>query len=123
MPQIGPMEMLVVAVVALIVFGPQRLPEIARTIGRTLNEFRRQAQSIRTEFESGLDEMDPMKDDDDTGPADAPTDAEDGRPMATRLDEGQQVADEQVADEPEDLAEPSVLADELPPSDEEAEDK
>ncbi len=58
MPAIGPMEIIVVAVVALIVFGPQRLPEIARTIGRTLNEFKRQAADIRAEFESGLDDVD-----------------------------------------------------------------
>jgi Tat protein translocase TatB subunit len=57
MPQIGPMEIVVVAVVALIVFGPHRLPEIARTLGRTLNEFRRQAADIRAEFESGIGEM------------------------------------------------------------------
>lgn len=57
MPQIGPMEIVVVAVVALIVFGPQRLPEIARTLGRTLNEFRRQAADIRAEFESGIGDM------------------------------------------------------------------
>jgi TatA/E family protein of Tat protein translocase len=55
MPQIGPLEILVVSVIALIVFGPQRLPEIARSIGRALNEFKRQASDIRSEFESGLD--------------------------------------------------------------------
>ena len=43
-----------VAIIALIVFGPQRLPEIARTVGRALNELRRQASDIRSEFESGL---------------------------------------------------------------------
>ena len=36
MPQIGPAEMLMVAVIALIVFGPQRLPEIARSIGKAI---------------------------------------------------------------------------------------
>ena len=55
MPSIGPMEIMVVAVIALIVFGPQRLPEIARTVGRALNELKRQASDIRSEFESGLD--------------------------------------------------------------------
>ena len=54
MPQIGPLEILVVAVIALIVFGPQRLPELARSIGRAMAEFRRQATDIRAEFESGL---------------------------------------------------------------------
>jgi Tat protein translocase TatB subunit len=55
MPSIGPLEIMVVAVVALIVFGPQRLPEIARSIGRALNELKRQADDIRSEFEAGLD--------------------------------------------------------------------
>ena len=55
MPQIGPMEIMVVAVVALIVFGPRRLPEIARSVGRALNELKRQATDIRSEFEAGLD--------------------------------------------------------------------
>jgi len=55
MPSIGPLEIMVVAVIALIVFGPQRLPEIARTVGRALNELKRQASDIRSEFESGLD--------------------------------------------------------------------
>ena len=55
MPSIGPMEIMVCAVVALIVFGPHRLPEIARTVGRALNELKRQASDIRGEFEAGLD--------------------------------------------------------------------
>ena len=55
MPQIGPLEILVVSVIALIVFGPQRLPEIARSVGRALSEFKRQAGDIRAEFESGLE--------------------------------------------------------------------
>lgn len=55
MPQIGPLEILVVSVIALIVFGPQRLPEIARSIGRALNEFKQQASDIRAEFESGFE--------------------------------------------------------------------
>ncbi len=56
MPQIGPLEILVVGVIALIVFGPQRLPELARSVGKALAEFRRQATEIRAEFTSGLDD-------------------------------------------------------------------
>ena len=44
-----------VAVIALIVFGPRRLPEIARSLGKSFAEFKRQASDIRAEFESGLD--------------------------------------------------------------------
>ena len=50
------MEIMVVAIIALIVFGPQKLPEIARTVGRAINELKRQAADIRGEFEAGLDE-------------------------------------------------------------------
>ncbi len=37
---ISPLEMLVLAVIALIVLGPQRLPEMARSLGRGMREFR-----------------------------------------------------------------------------------
>ncbi|MDQ3752216.1 MAG: twin-arginine translocase TatA/TatE family subunit [Actinomycetota bacterium] len=55
MPQLGPLEIIAVAVIALIVFGPQRLPEIARTMGRMISEFKRQANELTSEFKSGLD--------------------------------------------------------------------
>ena len=47
-----------IAAVALIVFGPQKLPEIARTVGRFMQQMRRMASEVKTEFESGLDEPD-----------------------------------------------------------------
>ena len=37
---ISPLEILVLLVIALIVFGPQRLPEMARSVGRGMREFR-----------------------------------------------------------------------------------
>ena len=55
MPQIGPLELVTLGIVALIVFGPQKLPEIARTLGRALNEMKRMAAEVKDEFESGLD--------------------------------------------------------------------
>ncbi|MDQ3784384.1 MAG: twin-arginine translocase TatA/TatE family subunit [Actinomycetota bacterium] len=64
MPQLGPLEIMAVAVIALVVFGPQRLPEIARTLGRVISEFKRQANDLTSEFKSGLD-MNVDDDDDD----------------------------------------------------------
>lgn len=58
MPQIGPLEILVVSVVALIVFGPRRLPEIARQIGKTMAEVRRHLSEIKSEFDVGLEDPD-----------------------------------------------------------------
>jgi Tat protein translocase TatB subunit len=54
MPQIGPLEIFVVAAIALIVFGPQKLPEIARNVGRTINNLKRMATEVRQEFETEL---------------------------------------------------------------------
>jgi Tat protein translocase TatB subunit len=58
-PQIGPLEILVVAVIALIVFGPDKLPDMARSLGRAASELRRMATEVRDEFASGLDEEEP----------------------------------------------------------------
>ncbi len=47
---IGTTEILVILVVALIVIGPESLPKIAKTIGKTLGEFRK----VSTEFQRTL---------------------------------------------------------------------
>ncbi|HEX2127584.1 MAG TPA: Sec-independent protein translocase protein TatB [Solirubrobacterales bacterium] len=54
MPQIGPLEILAVSVIALVVFGPQRLPEIARNIGKAINELRRMSSEVRNELSEGM---------------------------------------------------------------------
>jgi sec-independent protein translocase protein TatA len=40
MPSIGPMELVIVLVVALLVLGPKRLPDAGRSLGRGLREFK-----------------------------------------------------------------------------------
>ncbi len=40
MPNIGLPEILIVLVIALIVFGPKRLPELGRSLGKGINEFK-----------------------------------------------------------------------------------
>ena len=37
---IGPMELVIVLVIALIVLGPKRLPEVGRSVGRGMREFK-----------------------------------------------------------------------------------
>lgn len=48
---IGFGEMLVIAMLVLIVFGPQRLPEITRQLGKTIREFKRGMNEIQRELE------------------------------------------------------------------------
>lgn len=52
---IGPLELVVILVVALLVFGPKRVPELARTIGKGLAEFRRASNDLRQTL--ALDEL------------------------------------------------------------------
>lgn len=61
MLNIGPQELLLVLLVALIVVGPSRLPELGRTIGRALNEFRRMQDEVRdiVKFDLSADPVDP----------------------------------------------------------------
>ena len=54
MPQIGPAEILVVVLVALLVFGPHRLPEVGRQVGKGLRELRKLQETVRGEFDSVL---------------------------------------------------------------------
>jgi sec-independent protein translocase protein TatA len=54
---IGPQELIVILIVALVVVGPKRLPEFGRTIGRGLNEFRKLQDEVRdmVKFDLGGD--------------------------------------------------------------------
>ncbi|CAN5585010.1 twin-arginine translocase TatA/TatE family subunit [soil metagenome] len=56
MPNIGPMEIAIVLIIALVVFGPSRLPELGKSAGKGMREFK---ASISGE----------MSDDDDEKPA------------------------------------------------------
>ncbi len=47
---IQPIHLILVAIVALLIFGPSRLPEIGRGIGRALTEFRRGAKDMTEGF-------------------------------------------------------------------------
>ena len=48
---IGTTELMVIAVVALLIFGPRKLPEIGRTIGKSLAEFRRASEDFKRTWE------------------------------------------------------------------------
>lgn len=52
---IGPMELVLILVVALLVLGPKRMPELARTLGKGLGEFRRASNDLRQSL--ALDEI------------------------------------------------------------------
>jgi sec-independent protein translocase protein TatA len=58
MPNVGPMELIIVLAIALIVLGPKKLPEVGRSIGNGMREFK-----------DSLSSGDRHGDDDDDRPA------------------------------------------------------
>jgi len=56
MLNVGPLELLVVLAVALIVVGPERLPELARSVGRVLRQLREVQDEVRDMVSSGVDD-------------------------------------------------------------------
>lgn len=57
MGPIGVQEMIAIFVIALILFGPKKLPELGRTLGKALSEFRRAKNELKASFETHLHEL------------------------------------------------------------------
>jgi Tat protein translocase TatB subunit len=79
---IGLQEMLVIGVLALLVFGPSKLPELGRMVGRAMREFRRASDEFRTTVETNLhiNDLDPPP------PEPAATAAADPAPLPSELE-------------------------------------
>jgi len=54
---VGPAELLLIFIIALIVFGPGKLPELARTLGKAVRELRRMSLEVTAEFAKELRDM------------------------------------------------------------------
>src|SRR5688572_2406019 len=53
---LGVPELLFILVLALLIFGPKRLPEVGRTLGRGLSEFRRASNELKRSIETEIAE-------------------------------------------------------------------
>ena len=51
---IGMPELLVIFVIALIIFGPRKLPELGRSLGKSLAEFKRASNELRSTLEEEI---------------------------------------------------------------------
>jgi len=52
---IGMPELVIILVIALIVFGPRKLPELGRSLGRSISEFKRATNELRTTVEDEIE--------------------------------------------------------------------
>ncbi len=57
MGSVGVPELIVIFVVALVVFGPRKLPELGRTLGKALAEFRKASSEMRLAMEDEMREL------------------------------------------------------------------
>ena len=67
MPNIGPLELAIVLIIALVIFGPKRLPDLGKSLGSGMREFK--------------DSMSGNKDDDDDDEAQAKLEAQAAQPQ------------------------------------------
>jgi len=51
---IGMPELIIIFVIALIIFGPRKLPELGRTLGKSLSEFRRASNELKSTLEEEI---------------------------------------------------------------------
>lgn len=61
--RIGPMELILIFAIALIIFGPKKLPEIGRALGSAIRNFKRHSNSITEELDINDDTSDREKKD------------------------------------------------------------
>jgi TatA/E family protein of Tat protein translocase len=62
---IGLPELLIIMAIALLIFGPKKLPEVGRSIGKAIREFRKTTDEIKDKFEEQIraDELKDIQDD------------------------------------------------------------
>ncbi|MBM0067619.1 twin-arginine translocase TatA/TatE family subunit [Alkalicoccobacillus gibsonii] len=58
MPQMGPWSLILIAVVALLIFGPKKLPELGKAFGSSLREFKNATKGLADDEEEKKREKD-----------------------------------------------------------------
>jgi len=61
---IGIPELIIIAIIALIVVGPEKLPDLAKTLGKSFNEFKKATEEITDDLKGALKDDEKPKNDD-----------------------------------------------------------
>lgn len=81
----GMMELVIIMVIALIIFGPRKLPELGRSLGKSIGEFRRASNELKSTLEEEI-RMEEVKEQRSKVEAEQASAAEVGNPTATSED-------------------------------------
>ena len=79
---LGMTELVIIMVIALIIFGPRRLPDLGRSLGKSIGEFRRASNELKSTLEEEI-RMEEVKEQRAKVEAEAASAAEVGNPTAT----------------------------------------
>ncbi len=53
---IGPWELILILIIALVIFGPAKLPEVGQALGKGLREFRKASSSVKEELKAEINQ-------------------------------------------------------------------
>ena len=56
---IGPWELVLILLIALIIFGPGKLPEVAKGLGKAVNQFKNASSGLQKEFQDAIKDSEP----------------------------------------------------------------
>ena len=115
---IGMTELIVIMVVALVVIGPKRLPEMARTLGKALGDFKRATSDFQSSFNLEDDyDLDVL--DEDTKQQDKKANAGEQEPEEDEGEEEKDAADQSIEPDQAEAAEATPESEEATPESEE----
>lgn len=61
MPNIGFPELMIILTIALLIFGPRKLPELGKSIGQAIKEFKKAGREIREDIKQSVEEEETTK--------------------------------------------------------------
>lgn len=60
--RLGPVELILILIIALVIFGPSKLPQIGRSLGEAIQEFKKGSRAVNDELNNIVSDTKPDSD-------------------------------------------------------------